>query len=161
MANTFGKQNKVVFDTTQIKKLEVQMKRMANEVESSKKAEKLLDKALRDSVKPWQEAVNNGWVYKWVNKDKGRLQDPFGNTKIKGRRKGVYGRRVGPKLKGKTGGWFAHFFASPAKQIRRKSGTKYKIPFAARFRGKNGKVAAAAKTNIAAVVDKLARGIFK
>lgn len=156
MANTFNKQNKVVFDVSQLKALEVAFKRAGTSLQSGRDA-KELDKELRKAVKPWQDSVNKGWMYNFVKKDKGRLQDPFGNTKIRGKRKGVYGRRVGPKTRGKSGGWFSHFFASPARQLDR----KYKIPFYSRFRSKNAEVGAAAFIGIDRVVRKMTNRIFR
>ena len=158
MANTFGKQNRIVFDTTQIQDLTRQMVRFQHNMEG-RTAEKLLDNTLRKAVKPWQEALNNGKMYKWLDKDQGRLQDPFGNTKIRGKRKHVYGRRVGPKLKGKTGGWFAHFFATPAKQIKRKA--EKRVPFFSLFRAENGNVAALAKEGIEKLVRTMAKKSFR
>ena len=79
-------------------------------------------------------------------------KDPFGNTKIKGTRSGVYGRRVGPKRKGKNGGWRIHFFATPAKQIR---GSK-KIPFRGFFRQRNGAVITKLRSEIKNLLLKLA-----
>lgn len=150
------KQNKIKFDTSELKKLEHQMKRFQSKM-ASKQAEKILDTELRKAVKPWQDAVNGGWMYKWLNEHEGRLNNPFGNTKIKGKRKFVYGRRVGPKMKGKTGGWFAHFFASPARQLK----AKHKIPFFQRFRGKNGTVAALAIAGINKAVKLMANTTFR
>ena len=156
MANTFNKQNKIVFDTIQIKKLERQLRKMSTVLEQ-KQAQAELDKVLRKAVTPWQKAVNGGWMYKYATKDQGRLQDPFGNTKIKAKRRHLYGRRVGPKLKGKTGGWFSHFFATPARQMR----AKFKIPFYSRFKGKNAEVAAAARVGISKLVRRLANRTFR
>lgn len=156
MPNTFNKQNKITLDTSELKRLEFWMKRYAEGMRS-KEAEKVLDKELRKAVKPWQEAVNGGWMYKYVKENQGRLQDPFGNTKIKGKRRYVFGRRVGPKMRGKSGGWFAHFFATPAKQLK----GKYKIPFFSQFKSKNGEVAALAKLHISKAVSMLSKKYFR
>lgn len=143
MANTFGKQNKITFDTSELQSLSFYMKRFQQNM-AGKEAEKMLDKELRKAVKPWQDAMNGGTMYKYLVEREGRLKDPFGNTKIKGKRRYVYGRRVGPKLKGKTNGWLAHFFATPARHIRKAK----RVPFYSIFRKENGNVAALAKVGI-------------
>lgn len=132
------------------------MKRFQLNMEG-KQAEKQLDSVLRKAVRPWQDAVNGGFMYRYLTRHEGRLESPFGNTKIKGKRKHVYGRRIGPKLKGKTGGWFAHFFASPARQLK----PKHKIPFFQTFRGKNGTVAADAIDGITKLVQRMAKKSFR
>ena len=156
MANTFAKQNKITFDTTQLTALSFRMRRFQQNM-AGKEAEKMLDKELKKAVEPWQDAINNGKMYKWLEKREGRLQDPFGNTKIKGKRRHVYGRRVGPKLKGKTNGWLAHFFATPAKHIRKIK----QVPFYSIFRAQNGEVAARAKAGIEKVVRQMRLKSFR
>lgn len=111
-------------------------KDFGHSVEKSKEGERLFDNALKKAVKPWQDNVNKGKAYKYITKVTGMSKDPFGNQKIKGKRSGVYGRRVGPKKGKKNGGWRIHFFATPAKQIS----SKKKIPFRRFFREKNGDV---------------------
>lgn len=156
MANTFGKQNKITFDTKELQALSFRMRRFQQNM-AGREAEKMLDKELQKAVKPWQSAINNGKMYDWLEKGKGRLKNPFGNTKIKGKRRHVYGRRVGPKLKGKTNGWLAHFFASPARHIRKIK----RVPFYRIFRAENGKVAARAKVGIERVVRQMRLKSFR
>lgn len=153
---SFNKQNAIFLDASQVKKLEQQLRRASKELDK-KQNQRLVDEALRKSVKPWQSAVNNGWMYKFVKRRSGDSANPFGNTKVNGKRRGIYGRRVGPKGRGKSAGWRAHFFASPAKQI--KSGMK--IPFFNRFRSKNAEVAALVNVHISKLVRQLARKVFK
>jgi hypothetical protein len=156
MANTFGKQNKITFDTRELDALAFRMKRFQMNM-AGKEAESILDKELKKAVKPWQNAINKGTMYKYLEENKGRLQDPFGNTKIKGKRRFVYGRRVGPKLKGKTNGWLAHFFASPARHIRKVK----RVPFYSIFRAENGNVAALAKAGIIKAVETMRMKSFR
>ena len=156
MANTFGKQNKITFNTKELERLSRNMRRVQQNM-AGKEAEKMLDRELRKAVKPWQNAINGGKMYNWLEQGKGRLQDPMGNTKIRGKRRFVYGRRVGPKLKGKTNGWLAHFFASPARHIRKIK----RVPFYRLFRAENGKVAALAKVGIEKVVRQMRLKSFR
>lgn len=156
MANTFGKQNKITFNTKELERLSRNMRRFQQNM-AGKEAEKMLDRELRKAVKPWQNAINGGKMYNWLEQGKGRLQDPMGNTKIRGKRRFVYGRRVGPKLKGKTNGWLAHFFASPARHIRKIK----RVPFYRLFRAENGKVAALAKVGIEKVVRQMRLKSFR
>lgn len=98
-----------------MKKLERALKRYGRSVGTSK-AEQKFDKALARAVRPWQNVFKGGTLYSKgarLQRRKGNFDDPMGNRKIKGKRKGVYGRKVLPKRKA----WYAIFFARPAKQI--------------------------------------------
>jgi hypothetical protein len=148
--------NKIRIDTKEVRKWERQMNQYAV-IFDQKTVEKRVDQALRRSVKPWQEAVNGGWMYKFLKRSQGRMQDPFGNYKIKGKRRGIYGRKVAPKGKGHNGGWLAKFFASPARQIKNIP----RIPFYERFASKNRRVAALLRTEFNKVTQDFARRIFK
>lgn len=117
----------------------------------TKEAEGLIDGALERSVKPWQNAFNNGQMYQYVDRKTGGFDKPMGNRKIKGLRKKVYGRKVLPKTKGKTGGWRAHFFARPARQISKKK----RVPFYRMFAQKTPAVIAKANQELKHVMDYL------
>lgn len=147
--------NSVILKVSQsdINKVIRGFKRFGSSVEKSKQGEKLFDAALRRSVGPWQRAVNGGKVYRFIKKQTGMSKDPFGNTKIKGPRAGVYGRKVGPKRGNKNAGWRIHFFATPAKQIK---GSK-KIPFRGLFRQRNGPVIAKLRSEIKKLLLQLAQ----
>lgn len=141
------------FSQADMNKIKTSFERFGKSVEKSKQGEKLFDKALARAVGPWQRAVNGGKVYRFIKKQTGMSKDPFGNTKIKGTRAGVYGRRVGPKKRGKkNAGWRIHFFASPAKHIRKGK----KIPFRGYFRQRNAAVVSKLRSEIKNLLLQLA-----
>ena len=140
-----------------VEKLNTALKGYAYDVADSKAGEKLMDSALRKAAGPWQRAFKGGTMYKKLQRRTGGFDDPMGNKKIKGRRSRIYGRRVGPKMKGKSAGWRAHFFASPARQIS----SKKRVNFAAIYKKQNGKVRKILRTEINQLLNTLAKQRFK
>lgn len=148
-------QVRLVVDQSDVKELEKKLRNMARKM-GTKEAERLIDGALTKSVKPWQQAFNNGQMYRFVDRRTGGFDKPMGNRKIKGLRKKVYGRKVLPKTKGKTGGWRAHFFARPARQISKKK----RVPFYRLFAQKTPRVIKVASDELAEVMNFLIRKGF-
>lgn len=146
---------KVIIPKSEIERLHAALKKFSHDVEKSKKAERMFDKALRISAKPWQVAFKGGTMYRKLRRLTGGFDDPMGNKKIKGRK--VYGRRVGPKAKGKSAGWRVHFFASPARQIS----PGKRINFSRIYRKKNGEVIKKLKEEIEKLLTNLANQNFK
>lgn len=150
MATIPRSQVRLVIERESIKELETKLRNMARKV-GTKEAESLIDDALKRSVSPWQNAFNNGQMYQYVDRKTGGFDKPMGNRKIKGLRKKVYGRKVLPKTKGKTGGWRAHFFARPARQISKKK----RVPFYRMFAQKTPTVIAKANKELTEVMKYL------
>ena len=71
----------------------------------TKSSEKLIDDALRYAVRPWETEFNSGIVYDYLEWQTGGSEKPMSNRKIKGIRRKVYGRKVGPKKRGNNSGW--------------------------------------------------------
>jgi len=149
-------QVKIVLSQSDVNRLNAAIRKFGHDVEKSKKAEKMFDEALRKAASPWQRIFKGGKMYERLQRITGGFDDPMGNTKIKGRRVGIHGRRVGPKLKGKSAGWRAHFFASPARHIKKSK----QVPFARIFRSQNGKVRSILKVEIENLLQKLASDNF-
>jgi hypothetical protein len=150
MATIPRSQVRLVIEKESIRELEIKLKKMAKKV-GTKEAENLIDTALERGVKPWQNAFNNGQMYRYVDRRTGGFDKPMGNRKIKGLRKKVYGRKVLPKTKGKTGGWRAHFFARPARQISKRK----RVPFYRMFAQKTPTVIAKVNKELAEVMKYL------
>jgi len=147
---------KLKIPASELKKLDRAIRDFGEGLEKSS-VEREFDKALRRSATPWQNALNRGQMYKKLERNTGGFDKPMGNTKIKGKSKKVYGRRVGPKMKGKSAGWRAHFFASPARQIR----PGKRINFYGLFQKKNREVVGKLNKEIVLILDKLANKTFK
>jgi len=140
-----------------IQRLEEALSKFGTTVEKSRKAERMFDTALRKAATPWQRAFKGGAMYRKVRRVTGGFEDPMGNRKIKGRRSSIYGRRVGPKMKGKSAGWRAHFFASPARQIS----PKKRVPFASMYKKENGKVRKILREELSKLLNYFAKQNFK
>lgn len=121
---------RLVIQNNGVKNLEKSLRSFGKQF-GTKAAEHEIDKVLRKSVKPWQNAFNKGQMYGKLERRTGGLDKPMGNRKIKGTRSNVYGRKVAPKMKGKSGGWRAHFFARPARQIKKGKRIHFSKMFAA------------------------------
>ena len=157
MANISGKnQVRLVLDQGDVKRLEKALRNFGKRTDT-KTAEKQIDKALTYAVKPWQDQFNKGQAYKYIEWQTGASESPMGNKKVKGLRKKVYGRKVSPKMKGKSSGWRIHFFARPARQISRKK----RIPFYRLFAAKTPDVIARANSELSTLFQNLANKSFK
>jgi hypothetical protein len=149
-------QVRLVLDEGDVKRLEKALRKFGKRTDT-KTAERQIDKALTYAVKPWQEQFNKGQAYKYVEWQTGASESPMGNKKVKGLRKKVYGRKVSPKMKGKSSGWRIHFFARPARQISKKK----RIPFYRLFAAKTPEVIARANSELSILFQNLANKSFK
>ena len=77
----------------------------------------------------------------------------MGNRKIKGTRSNVYGRKVAPKMKGKSAGWRAHFFARPARQINKGK----RVHFSKMFAAQTKEVIRLTNAGIVELLDEISR----
>lgn len=101
------------------------------------KYEKEIRKALRDSVKIWADAVNQKVYSGPITKRTGQLGKAMGAGTFKSEAKGYIGGKSRPKRASKkNGGWRAHFFASPARQMD----PKFKFDFQKVYNSKTRKV---------------------
>ncbi len=119
----------------------------------TKAAEHEIDKVLTKAVKPWQNAFNKGQMYQKLERRTGGLDKPMGNRKIKGTRSNVYGRKVAPKMKGKSAGWRAHFFARPARQINKGK----RVHFSKMFAAQTKEVIRLTNAGIVELLDEISR----
>lgn len=137
---------------SEIAKLENALRKYAKSVGTTQ-AEQLFDKGLRKAVTPWQNVFNKGKMYEKLTMRTGKLKRPMGNRKIKGTRKGVYGRKVLPTRTA----WYTHFFASPARQIRRSK----RVDFYKIYSTKSRDVAKKVNDEITRIMQYLASINFK
>lgn len=106
------------------------------------KYEKQIRKALRNSVKIWADHINKTIYNRAIEKRTGKLGNAFGVGTFKSERYGYIGGKSRPKKAAKTnGGWYAHFFARPARQMK----PSKKYPFHREYRTKTSKVISAFK----------------
>jgi len=100
-----------------------------------------LKKVLRRSAKPWADTANSR-VYNYVKRDTGNMAKAIGIGTFESKARGEIGVKARPKAasKGgeKNGGWRAHFFASPARQISQSK----RIPWASIYQSQNATVIA-------------------
>jgi hypothetical protein len=125
---------------TQIYVDDKRLRRKLNRVQFTvQNGSKEIRKVLRKSAKPWPEAINGGKVYKKITRETGDSTDPIGlqtwYAKVK-MEYGVKARPVPPRKGSNNAGWRVHFFATPARRIRRSK----RIPFNAWYRPKTGRV---------------------
>jgi len=143
-------------DKETVVRLERALRDYARRVDT-KSAEKMIDEALRYSARPWENEFNKGVMYKYVEWRTGGSEKPMSNRKIKGTRKKIYGRKVGPKKRGNNSGWRAHFFARPARHISRKK----RVPFYQIFAKKTDEVIRRANQSLSDLFQTLATQSFK
>ena len=99
--------------------------------------EKEIRKALRESVKIWSDAVNQKIYSGPITKRTGNLGKAMGVGTFKSEAKGYIGGKSRPKRASKkNGGWRAHFFASPARQMD----PKFKFDFQKVYSSKTRRV---------------------
>jgi len=109
--------------------------------------------ALRKGAKPWPNAVN-GKIYNYINRITGASEKPIGLQTWYAKQKNEYGVKARPIVprssaaKKKQGGWRVHFFASPAKHIRRLK----RIPFDSLYRQQTGNVIRSVGAKLQAVI---------
>ena len=109
--------------------------------------------ALRKGAKPWPNAVN-GKIYNYINRQTGASEKPIGLQTWYAKVKNEYGvkaRAIVPRsgaAKKKQAGWRVHFFASPAKHIRRLK----RIPFDSLYRQQTGNVISSVGAKLQAVI---------
>ena len=100
-----------------------------------------LKKVLRKSAKPWADTANSR-VYNYVTRDTGNFAKAIGIGTFESKSRGEIGVKARPKAapKGpeKNGGWRAHFFATPARQISQSK----RIPWASIYESQNATVIA-------------------
>ena len=121
------------------------------EVRGMKKNE--LKKVLRKSAKPWADHANSK-VYNYIQRKTGNMGKAIGIGTFESKARGEIGVKARPKAmsKGgeKNGGWRAHFFASPARQI---SPAK-RIPWATIYSQENATVIANVVKGVRALFKK-------
>ena len=109
--------------------------------------------ALRKGARPWPKAVN-GKVYKYLTRRTGASENPIGLSTWYAKGKNEYGvkaRPISSRGKGKrNGGWRVHFFASPAKHIRRSK----RIPFDSMYRQQTPNVISSVSKKLRLLINK-------
>lgn len=99
--------------------------------------EKDLKDALRKSASIWAYNINSKIYSRGIEKETGKLGKAMGVSAFKSERQGYIGGKARPKkASDKNGGWYMHFFARPAKQMR----AIKKFPFQQEHRMKTRKV---------------------
>ena len=115
--------------------------------------DKEIRSALRKGAKPWPKAVN-GKVYRYLTRRTGASEKPIGLQTWYAKGKNEYGvkaRPISSKGKGKrNGGWRVHFFASPAKHIRRSK----RIPFDSMYRQQTPNVISSVSKKLRLLINK-------
>ena len=115
--------------------------------------DKEIRSALRKGAKPWPKAVN-GKVYKYLTRRTGVSENPIGLQTWYAKGKNEYGvkaRPISSKGKGKRNwGWRVHFFASPAKHIRRSK----RIPFDSMYRQQTPNVISSVSKKLRLLINK-------
>jgi len=92
--------------------------------------DKQIRRALKKGAVPWRKAIN-GKVYKYIKRETGKSNSPIGLETWYAQGKNEYGVKARPKRPSKSNnGWRIHFFATPAKHIRRSK----RIPFDSMYR---------------------------
>lgn len=115
--------------------------------------DKEIRSALRKGAAPWPKAVN-GKTYRYLTRRTGASENPIGlqTWYAKGKNEfGVKARPISSKGKGKrNGGWRVHFFASPAKHIRRSK----RIPFDSMYRQQTPNVISSVSKKLRLLINK-------
>jgi len=115
--------------------------------------DKEIRSALRKGAGPWPKAVN-GKVYRYITRRSGASENPIGLQTWYAKGKNEYGvkaRPISSKGKGKrNGGWRVHFFASPAKHIRRSK----RIPFDSMYRQQTPNVISSVSKRLRLLINK-------
>lgn len=112
------------------------LKSMLKDVEQTKEIMKIAKK----SVKPWQRAINNSF-YNHTTRRTGKLGRAMGIAGIKTKDNKTHGAKVRPRAASENnGGWYAHFFARPAFNIRAGRRIKTKVPFSRIYGAQTNKV---------------------
>lgn len=108
-------------------------------------------KALRESVKIWADAINQKVYSGPIQKISGGLGKAMGVGTFKSEAKGYIGGKSRPKrASSKNGGWRAHFFASPARQMD----PKFKFDFQKVYNSKTRKVLGSFTSKINKILTK-------
>ena len=127
-------------------------RRRLDKLDGVTKNTKELKAVLRKAAQPWAKAANSA-VYRYVERRTGNLGKAIGIGTFQSERRGQVGVKARPKSSSrggeKNGGWRAHFFASPARQI---SPSK-RIPWSTIYDSQNPQVIA----NVVAGVKALFR----
>ena len=102
---------------------------------------KELKRVLRKAAKPWADNANSK-VYNYIERKTGNMGKAIGIGTFESKSRGYVGVKARPKAAPRgperNGGWRAHFFASPARQI---SPAK-RIPWSTIYSQKTGEVIA-------------------
>lgn len=107
--------------------------------------DKAIRKELRKGAKPWTEAINGGVMYKHIQRDTGLSTNPIGLQTFHSKKRSEIGVKARPKRpSSKNAGWRAHFFATPARHIRRSK----RVPFNSYYKSKNAVVISGVSANI-------------
>ena len=127
-------------------------KRKLDRLDGVTKNTKELKAVLRKAAQPWAKAANSA-VYRYVERRTGNLGKAIGIGTFQSERRGQVGVKARPKSSSrggeKNGGWRAHFFASPARQIS----PNKRIPWSTIYDSQNPQVIA----NVVAGVKALFR----
>jgi hypothetical protein len=94
-----------------LRQAQIKLKKIKNVSEQAKAMDAVLSHALKPVV-----TDANRQVHRVLEKRTGQLKNPYGQRKIKGRVRRVYGRKVAP-LRGKYP-FIITFFGRPARHIR-------------------------------------------
>lgn len=123
-------------------------KRTILRVSNAGKRTKLVVDACKSAAKPWQTVLKQN-IYNTVTKRTGKMRRSITVRKYQDKLTGRVGAKVGPsrarRYADKEGGqgWRVHFFAKPARQMRK----KFKIPFKTLYSRKNRTVILRAEVN--------------
>jgi len=129
-------------------------KRALRKMEFRGQKNKELKKVLRKAAKPWAEHANSK-VYNYLQRDTGNMAKAIGIGTFESKSRNYVGVKARPKAPPKyglerNGGWRAHFFAKPARQI---SPAK-RIPWATIYSQRNADVIANVVKGVRALFKK-------
>lgn len=108
--------------------------------------------AMKRSTNPWKSTMNSS-IYKYVQRIEGKLGRSMGQSTFYSSRKQLYGAKVRPiplRKSGNSAGWRVHFFATPARQIRKSK----RIPFQAVYSTQTPKVISLLKGELNTIFKK-------
>ena len=128
-------------------------RRKLNRLDGVTKNTKELKAVLRKAAQPWAKAANSA-VYRYVERRTGNLGKAIGIGTFQSERRGQVGVKARPKSSSRggerNGGWRAHFFASPARQIS----PNKRIPWSTIYDSQNPKVIANVVSGVKALFRK-------
>lgn len=116
----------------------------------TKQGEKDIVKVMRSGAKIWADTINVGTMYRHINKESGGSFKPMGTSAGYSKRRREYWSKTRAKTPRDkdSNGWRAHFFATPARQIRKIK----RVPFLRYYSAKTATVKVVVSRGIAELI---------